>query len=130
MKKFFYIVRLKSFFTETSGDVVGKGEFSIVVSNDENEFHYPSEGYIKLGNNETFSPRPYPTIFTGTIESGQTETLHINVTEHDIREHDIFVDSNFSIHTDFLEQDVVLEGTEHHCALQLNILLEEVEITI
>jgi hypothetical protein len=130
MKKYLYIVRLGSFFTEISGDVIGKGEFSITVSNEGEEHQYPSEGFIRLGKNETFAPRPYPTICTGTIESEQKVTLHVKVTEHDLQEDDIFIDSEFSIHTEFFEQNVDIVGTDHPCKLSLNILIEHIEIAM
>jgi len=130
MKKNLFIVRLDSFFTETSGDVVGKGEFSITVSNEGEEHQYPLEGFIRLGKNETFAPRPYPTICTGTIESDQKVILHVKVTEHDLKEDDIFIDSEFSIHTEFFEQNVEIVGTTHQCKLSLNILIENIEIAL
>jgi hypothetical protein len=130
MTKYFFIVRLKSFYTSTSGDLVGKGEFSLEVSDNEGPHRYPNDGFIALGNNETFSPKPMPTLLTGTIETGGNISLNVKVTEHDVRDDDLFLDGQFSIHTEFLEQDVVLNGTEYECKLELNIVLEELEFQI
>jgi hypothetical protein len=130
MTKYFFIVRLKSFYTSTSGDLVGKGEFSLEVSDHERPHRYPNDGFIALGNNETFSPKPMPTLLTGTIETGGNISLNVKVTEHDVRDDDLFLDGQFSIHTEFLEQDVVLNGTEYECKLELNIVLEELEFQI
>jgi hypothetical protein len=130
MTKYFFIVRLKSFYTSTSGDLVGKGEFSLEVSDHEGPHRYPNDGFIALGNNETFSPKPMPTLLTGTIETGGNISLNVKVTEHDVRDDDLFLDGQFSIHTEFLEQDVVLNGTEYECKLELNIVLEELEFQI
>jgi hypothetical protein len=71
-----------------------------------------------------------PTLVTGMIESGGNKSLNIKVTEHDVRDDDLFLDGQFSIHTEFLEQDVVLNGTEYECKLELNIVLEELEFQI
>lgn len=130
MTKYLFIVRLKSFHTSTSGDLVGKGEFSIEVTDHEGPHRYPNDGFIALGNNETFSPKPMPTLLTGMIETGDNRSLNVKVTEHDVRDDDLFIEGKFSIHTDFLEQDVVLQGTEYDCKLELNIVLEEPEFQI
>jgi hypothetical protein len=130
MTKYFFIVRLKSFYTSTSGDLVGKGEFSLEITDQEDSHRYPKEGFIALGKNETFSPEPMPTLVTGMIETGGNKSLNIKVTEHDVRDDDLFLDGQFSIHTEFLEQDVVLNGTEYECKLELNIVLEELEFQI
>ena len=128
MTKYLFIVRLKYFHTSTSGDLIGKGEFSLEVTDHEGPHRYPHEGFIALGNNDTFSPEPMPTLLTGIIETGGNVILNVNVIEHDVRNDDLFIDGQFSIHTDFLEQDVVLNGSEYECKLELNILLEEIEL--
>ncbi len=130
MSKYLFIVRLKSFYTSSSGDLLGKGEFSLEVTDHEGPHRYPNEGFIALGNNETFSPKPMPTLLTGTIETEENITFNVKVTEHDVRDDDLFIDGQFSIHTEFFEQDVVLKGTEYECKLELNIVLEKLEFQI
>ena len=128
MKKYLYLLQIESLYTKISGDLIGKGEFRITVKDGEQEVEYPKNEFIQLGKNETFEPHPKPTILTGFINEGERKSFDVQILEYDKKDHDLFMQTSFSIHTEFLQHDITLNGIDDLCTLKLCIHLEVPEL--
>jgi hypothetical protein len=94
MTRFYIQFLLDKFYTKTSGDIGGKGEFYFKI----NGKRFPDKGVILLKGNETFDPEPNPTLYTAVLDDKEkTIKCDFEVWEEDPGRDDKFLDKEFKL---------------------------------
>ncbi len=118
MTRFFVTVYMDLFYTESSGDIAGQGEFYFKT----NGKRYPDKGVIKLGKKETFNPEPNPVFYTAIVDSDVKELkVDFEVWEEDVGKDDKFLDQTIKIKPMPQNQTIELRGKKKPCVLKLVI---------
>lgn len=113
-------VFLDSFWTKTSGDVGGGGEFYFKT----NGRRYPDEGTINLKAGQTFVPDPKPTFYTALTEDKNLK-LSFQVFEEDPGLDDKFLDEDINHPIRPGTQTLVLQDKKGKVKLILIVKIEE-----
>jgi hypothetical protein len=120
--RYFVNAYLDSFYTKTSGDVAGKGEFYFKS----NKKRYPDVGEIHLGKNEYFNPPVKPTIYTALVEDKAKEIkFDFEVWEADPGLDDKFLDKEFKLPLKLTNQTFDLVDKKGKVNLKVLITIQD-----
>jgi hypothetical protein len=121
MTRFYIVAYLDSFFTKTSGDIVGQGEFYFKC----NGKRFPDIGVIQLKANESFDPEPNPVMFAAILDESKKEVkFDFEVWEEDPGRDDKFIDQVIKFPIRQMNQTVELKDKKGKCALKLVIKMD------
>ncbi len=115
MTRYLVQVYLESFFTTTSGEKFGKGEFYIKC----NGKRYPNRGKLHLNAGQTFDPQPNPTLYTAVIDDKEKFiNFKLQVVEADPGRNDIFIEHEMKIAIKPYNQSYELFDKSQRCTLK------------
>jgi len=116
MIRYLVVVYLQSYFTKTSGDSFGKGEFYFKC----NGKRYPDKGDFHLKRGLTFDPQPNPTSYIAIVDDKQKVVkFDFEVREADPGRDDKFIDQKMNINIDPLNQTYELTDKKQRCTLKI-----------
>ena len=119
--RYFTVLYLDSFYTSTSGDALGKGEFYFKCNGN----RYPNKGVIKLGKGQKFDPEPNPVFYTSLTDGDSDLKLDIEVWEEDPGRDDKFIDQVLKYKVNAMNQTIELKDKKGKCVLKLILKIEE-----
>ncbi len=112
------LVYLQTFFTKSSGDTFGKGEFYFKC----NGKRYPDKGEFHLKGGETFNPNPPPTFYTAIVEDKEKViNFDFEAWEADPGRDDKVIDIKQKVSISPLNQTYEFTDKKQRCVLKIVI---------
>src|SRR4030042_190148 len=116
MVRYLVQVYLQSFFTKTSGDSFGKGEFYFKC----NGKRYPDKGEFHLKAGQTFDPQPNPTFYTAIVDDKEKVVkFDFEAWEADPGRDDKFIDQKMNVNINPMNQTFELTDKKQRCSLRI-----------
>lgn len=122
MARFFVVAYLESFVSRESGDMGGgQGEWYFKC----NGKRYPDRGVIRLKAGQHFDPEPRPVFYTELADRNKEIKFDFEVWEEDKGRDDKFLDKEFKLKVDTMNQTFELTDKKQRVDLKVKVRMEE-----